>query len=275
MQNNKFIFIILMMIIFSVLSCTDLMALERNDTIHNPKDSILQPKNVANLLILTPYHLNVIKFNPTPMLLFSDIRNLTFSYERLINNNHSLAIQLGYLMIPQWISDTVANLVTIRDDSRKGINIGFDYRYYPSLRNRHPAPDGLYLGSYLSYYGFRFEDKFNAINEPAPQDGSIKGRLNMTNLGFEIGYQFIFRQKFSVDLLMFGPSITYYSSKIDIDGNLEEGQIDEIDQEFADRLFKRFPALSYLFDGETTNLTNTKFHLTTGFRYCIQFGFHF
>ena len=48
-------------------------------------------------LILEPIHRNVIKFNPTPMLLFSKITNITFSYERLIRDNQSFALQVGYL----------------------------------------------------------------------------------------------------------------------------------------------------------------------------------
>ena len=274
-MKAKLLFCIAMVITFNGITSFSLRASERCDTIANKIDSVSKPVSAEMRTVLTPYHRNVLKFNPTPMLLFGEVRNLTFSYERLINKNHSLSIQLGYLIIPQCLSDTVAQLITIHDDSRKGINVAFDYRYYPSSRNRRPAPDGLYIGTYLSDYGFKFSNKFNSIDAPSEKEGSFDGKINMANLGFEIGYQFIFSKKFSIDLLMFGPSITYYSTKVNIVGNLDKGQIDDIDQELADKLFKRFPALSYLFEGESNNLTNSKFQLSAGFRYSVQFGFHF
>ena len=49
---------------------------------------------------------NVIKINPTPMLLW-DVRNITLSYERLIKPNHSLSIKVGYLVFPRLLSDTI------------------------------------------------------------------------------------------------------------------------------------------------------------------------
>jgi len=274
-MKARFLFCVVMVITFNGITSFSLRASERYDTIANADGSVSKPASEELQGVLTPYHMNVVKFNPTPMLLFSETRNITFSYERLIRKNQSMSIQLGYLIIPVYFNDTISNLITLHDQSRSGINIGLDYRFYPSLRNRRPAPDGLYLGTYLSYYGFNHSNKFNTINQPSNPDGSINGSLNMANLGFEIGYQFIFRKKFSIDLLMFGPSITYYSTKFDITGNLDKGEIEDIDQELADKLFERFPALSYLFDGETTNLTNSKFQLTAGFRYSIQFGFHF
>jgi hypothetical protein len=43
-----------------------------------------------------PIHKNVIKFNPTPMFLWS-MKNVTFSYERILNPKQSIALTLGYL----------------------------------------------------------------------------------------------------------------------------------------------------------------------------------
>jgi len=274
-MKARFLFCMTTVITFNTVYGFGLIASDRCDTITNTIDSVSKPVNGEIPRVLTPYHWNVAKFNPTPMLLFGETKNITFSYERLIRKNQSMSIQLGYLIIPVYFNDTIANLITLHDQSRKGINTGLDYRFYPSLRNRRPAPDGLYLGTYLSYYGFKHSNKFNSVNQPSNPDGTFSGSLNMTNLGFEIGYQFIFGKRFSIDLLMFGPSLTYYSTKMEIIGNLDKGQIDNIDQAFAEKLFEHFPALRYLFDGEATNLTNSNFKLTASFRYSIQFGFHF
>jgi hypothetical protein len=266
---------ILILIAFTALSFRDLKASARNNTIRQQNDSVSNPANVEKSVILSPYHWNVFKLNPTPMLIWGETRNITLSYERLIKKNQSLAIQLGYLVFSKFLNDTIAHLVSLNDYSRQGVNAAFDYRYYPSLRNRRPAPDGLYIGGYLSYYGFRFKNQLTVLNESADQVGSFNGKLNMLNLGFEIGYQFLFWKRFSVDLLMFGPSLSYYTRQLDITGNLDVDQIDEIDQEFAKKLLDRFPALGYLFSGETTSFSGSNVHLGAGLRYSIQFGFHF
>jgi len=272
---SKVLFFTVLLIPLSAFFCIHLKAAERNDSIRTPNDSVTNTKKENKPSILAPYHLNVIKFNPTPMLIWGESRNLTFSYERLLKKNQSLAIQLGYLVFPRFLSDTIANLVKLNDYNRQGINVAFDYRYYPSNRNRRPAPDGLYIGGYLSYYGFKFKNQLYIINTSANPAGSFNGKLNMLNLGFNIGYQFIFWKRFTIDLLMFGPSLTYYTRQLEITGNLDTDQIDQIDQEFADKLLKKFPAIGYLFSGETTTFSGSNVHLGAGLRYSIQFGLHF
>jgi hypothetical protein len=85
------------------------------------------------------------------MLLWGDIKNITLSYERLIKKNQSIAMQLGYLVPPKFLGDTLLHLFNLNGYSRQGINIAFDYRYYPGLRNRRPAPDGLDLKKKLPH----------------------------------------------------------------------------------------------------------------------------
>jgi len=265
--------IILLIIAFTALSCLDLNASQKNDTIGKPNDSVSNPVKVEKPDILNPYHRNVIKFNLTPMLLW-DVKNITLSYERLIKKNQSIAIQLGYLVLPKILDDTLLLLFNSSAYSRQGINIAFDYKYYVSALNRRPAPYGLYLGGYLSYYGFKFTNKLYPLNS-SDQIGSFKGKLNMLNLGVEIGYQFIFWKRFSVDLLMFGPSLSMYYRELEVTGGLNIDQIENIDKELAEKLVNRFPVLKYFFGGETATFSGSKVRLGTGFRYSIHLGFHF
>ncbi len=264
-----------LIIAFSALTSLDLKAWEKQDANHIQGDSLSNTGKAEKQAVLTPFHWNVIKFNPTPMLLWGDGKNITLSYERLIKKNQSIAIQLGYLVLPKFLSDTLLQVVNLSSHSRHGVNIAFDYRYYPGLRNRRPAPDGLYLGGYLSYYGFKFTNKLDILNTSTDQSGSMNGRLNMINLGIEIGYQFIFWKRFSLDMLLFGPSLSYFSRNLKFTGNLDQDMIDNIDQELADQLLNRFPVLGYLFGGQTATFSRSNFHFGTGFRYCIQLGFHF
>jgi hypothetical protein len=97
----------------------------------------------------------------------------------------------------------------------------------------------------------------------------------MINLGFELGYQFIFAKRFSLDLLMFGPSITGYSGNLEITGNLNSELGDKIDEELAAKLKEQFPALGYLFSDEDATFSTSKIVVSSWFRYSVQFGYHF
>jgi len=221
-----------------------------------------------------PYHRNVIKFNPTPMVLL-DVRNLTFSYERLLKNNQSFAIQAGYLVFPFLTDDTVAGIINITDRLRKGVNLSLDYRYYVFARNTRPAPDGLYVGGYLSYYGFRSDNTFDILPASLENTGAMNGRMNISNLGFELGYQFVFNKRFTVDCLLFGPSLSLFTGSFTVGGELDQEQIDAIDEEVIQKLIDRFPYLATIFSKDQLTFTGQKTGLDIGFRYSIQLGYHF
>jgi hypothetical protein len=260
------------MLLFSltamILTFSHLQAQEKNDTI-NKKGKKEKP------VLPTPYHKNVIKFNPTPMLLFSNVRNITFSYERMIKKDQSLVLQVGYLLFPRLIEDTIAHLITLKGSEKYGVNLAFDYRYYPLSRNRRPAPDGLYLGGYLSYYGYQFKNNFDILYTTVDQQGDITGKLSMINLGLEMGYQFIFWKRFTVDMLLFGPSLSYLAGSLNVHGTLDEEEIKNLNQEAVDKLLNRFPQLKTLFSDQGLTFTGNRTKFTTFFRYSLQIGFHF
>jgi hypothetical protein len=260
---------LLLMIIASLMIFNfNLQAQEKNDTIDKKKKK-------EKPVLLTPYHKNVIKFNPTPMLLFGNVRNITFSYERMIKKDQSLVLQVGYLLFPRLIDDTIANLVTLTGREKYGMNLAFDYRYYPLSRNHRPAPDGLYLGGYLSYYGFQFKNNFDILHTTVDQHGDITGKLHMINLGMELGYQFIFWKRLTLDLLLFGPSLSYFGGSLDVHGNLDEEEIKNLNEEAVQKLLSRFPQLKTLFSEDGLTFTGNRTKFTTFFRYSIQLGFHF
>jgi len=274
-MKHRIIFFIALIISINTLSGPGLYAAAENNTIPSANDSIDQSGKGPKPAALAPYHLNVIKFNPTPMLLFDEIRNVTLSYERLIKDTRSVSFQLGYLVVPQVLNDTLFSSVLLDKNSRKGINIAADYRVYPFTRNRRPAPDGLYFGGYLSYIGTSSESQGKLMNASGDDNIIFNSRMNMINLGFELGYQFIFAKKFSLDLLMFGPSITGYSGNFEITGNLNSDLGDKIDEELAAKLKERFPALGYLFSDEDTTFSTSKIVVSSWFRYSVQLGYHF
>lgn len=225
--------------------------------------------------VVQPIHKNVIKFNPTPMLIWGEMRNLTFSYERVVSPKQSFSIQAGYLVYPKLFGDTLINLIKLTKRHKYGLNLAVDYRFYPMKRNKRPIPDGLYIGPYASYYGNFFENDFDILNTTVDQNGKYKVNINIVNVGFELGYQFIFWKRLSLDLLLIGPSVSFYSANLKVSGSLDPDEIDNINNEVVDKIMERFPMIGYLFTNGELSKSGFRSKLGAGFRYSIQIGFHF
>jgi hypothetical protein len=58
-------------------------------------------------------------------------------------------------------------------------------------------------------------------------------------------------------------------------GEIDQSKIDELDQEMVDKLKARFPLIATLFSGEELSHTGYKLTTSPGFRFSVQFGFHF
>ncbi len=272
MQNR----ILLIFFVSVSLLFFNLTATGANDTLVQADDSLGKHKKKVKSVPLKPYHWNVIKFNPTPMLLFSEVRNFTLSYERLITRNQSLAVQAGYLLLPRLkFLNKLEQVVTFSPKEKYGINLAFDYRYYIIPRNNRPAPDGLYVGAFVSYYGFKFENHLNLVKTSILNDGTIMGKLNIVNFGVNLGYQFIFWKRFSLDLLMLGPSYSYYSGHLGISGGLDPNLIEQIDEDLIEAVYEQFPVIGALLSGEKLEFIGYRSKWKFGFRYSVQIGFHF
>lgn len=230
------------------------------------KDTIREEKK--------PYHRNVIKFNPTPMILWS-AKNLTFSYERILNPRQSISIELGYLELPQLFADTLIDLVDITSGEKRGINATLEYRFYLTRLNARPVPAGLYIGPYLTYYGYEFKNGLDIMNPGDTTNGSLKGDYWSVNLGFELGYQFVFWKRLTLDLVLVGPSVSYYGGEATISGNLNAEQIKAINEELYNKLVEKYPGVQYFSLDKTFEETGKLDLFHWGFRYLLQIGFHF
>ncbi|MCX6244800.1 MAG: hypothetical protein NTU98_08850 [Bacteroidetes bacterium] len=222
--------------------------------------------------VLLPFHRNVIKFNPTPMLISGNIKNITLSYERLVKPNQSFVIQLGYLGFNPSIKDSFDIIMDVKRISEFGINFSFDYRFYLLRRNQYRSPDGLYIGPYFSYYGYKFKDEVTYLHFDTTRYSNVNGSYNFFNLGAMIGYQFIFWKRFSVDLLIFGPSLTCVYSRWSTDGNVDEQDEETIISDMKDKFREKHPWLAPFVSSSGDNNTAT---FKMFFRYSISIGYHF
>jgi hypothetical protein len=223
--------------------------------------------------IPAPYHWNVIRINPTPALLFGNIRNITIGYERLVKPDQSFLIQVGYLEINPLFGDSVGGLMDIKRTTNTGLNLAFDYRFFLLRRNQYPAPDGLYLGPYISYYGFKFKDEFRYFKDDTiSTSGNYASSYNLVNFGFMLGYQFIFWKRLSVDLLIFGPSLTYCESKWEVTDDIPPEDEKELIAKIREKFNEKYPLLvPFIKPNDGTQSVTVRMF----FRYSISVGFHF
>jgi hypothetical protein len=230
------------------------------------KDSTLVPQK--------PYHKNIIKLNPTPMILWSS-KNLTLSYERILGPKQSVAIAIGYLEFPSLFKDTIVNLVAITSRSKYGLNLSLEYRFYMWKRNGRPVPDGLFFAPFASFYGYHFENGFDILHAAADSAGKITGKIGVINAGLEMGYQFVFWKRLTVDLVLIGPAMSYYSGTVNITGQIDAEKVKELHEDLYNKLKEKYPMIGdYVVNKSFSN--NGKLDLfSVGFRYLVQIGFHF
>jgi hypothetical protein len=230
------------------------------------KDSIYQPPK--------PIHKNVIKWNPTPMMLWSN-KNLTFSYERILNRRQSISLMIGYLEFPSLFKDTIANLVAITSRQKWGSNIALEYRFYLMKRNARPIPDGIYLAPFASYYGYHFKNDVNVLHTTLDSAGLVRGNFYIFNLGVELGYQFVFWKRVTLDFVLIGPSMSYYGGNLDITGNVNLDKVQELYPDLYAKLKEKYPLIGDFVVNKSFSQHGKLDLFSLGFRYLMQIGFHF
>ncbi|MCO4292263.1 hypothetical protein NF867_05225 [Solitalea sp. MAHUQ-68] len=223
---------------------------------------------------LKPQLKNTIKFNLSSQLIYG--KAALFSYERIVGTNEAFNVQVGYVELPKILKGGNAEIVEKRSNSRSGFTIGGDYRFYLGSENRHNAPRGVYVGPYASYYSFK-SNKLAAVqtNSGGTTDVTLDTKINVLNIGGLLGYQFIIKRRIALDLILIGPSISNYSARVKLDGDLSDVNVDEKTQEYIKALAERFPFLKDLANDKEFKANDTNSSWSAGFRYSLSIGYRF
>ncbi len=221
------------------------------------------------------YKKNVIKWNITPFLLWSK-RNINIGYERVLKPYRSFSINAGYFELPQFTKKVFDSLQIKNTSKRSGFTVSGDYRMYFKKRNTRMAPDGLYWGVYGSFHHTQFENDIVVLDEDEISANLQFGaKLNIISAGVELGYQFIIKERLSIDLIFMGPSLSMYTNQLSLGAT---GNIDVDDgylQAIYEMLKNTIPGFDELvMDGKVTN-SGTNFSMGFGLRYMIQVGYRF
>lgn len=224
------------------------------------------------------YKKNVIKWNLTPFLLFS-YKNINIGYERVVSPYQSFSVNAGYFELPQYSANLLDSLNIENSTDRSGYTVSADYRFYFKKRNKHMAPDGLYWGPYGSFHHTQFDNKIVLLDQDPAVNALFGTKINILSAGIELGYQFIIKERLSIDLIFMGPSLSMYNFNMTLgaegDGNIEVDPDDEYLQAIYDILVAKVPGFEKLFkEGEVTT-SGSNVSMGMGLRYVVQIGYRF
>ena len=233
---------------------------------------------VYHIIHKDTYGKNIIKYNPISTALFSDPRNITFGYERTTWRNQSASINVGGFFIPRFISNDIG-AIDVTPQKQVGYIITLDYRFYLHKLNTRPAPNGAYIGPFLSTYQNKGGVDFNYVDANNSSivnySAELNSKFSLYNLGFQFGYQFIFGKRISLDLILLGPAISYYRAELELKSNLSPNQTDEFYQKYYDKFFSKIPFLDELISRGNFKKNAFSTGFLPNYRFAIQFGYHF
>lgn len=215
---------------------------------------------------------NSIKFNVSNTLLYDN--SYQFSYERMIKENQSLNIFTGYQEF-QLIEVNIDNADFSKESNRKGYSIGADYRFFLGSINKFKGPRGVYLAPFVSFFQFETD---RGLTYTDPDSGTVSkanlnSKLNLTNFGGELGYQFILWDRLVIDCVLFGPSVTRYNYNMHLDGEIPGLDENEMFQKLIEAMKDKFPEIENLSGG--VEKKGVQSITALGFRYNISIGYRF
>lgn len=217
---------------------------------------------------------NTIHFNITNPMIFGN-KSIIFGYERVLKNNRSFSINIGQTGFPSLniiASDELkANTIL----SEKGFHISGDYRFYLSKLNKYTAPRGVYIGPYYGYNSFEKEHNWTLNSETFQGDVNSNLGLTINTVGVELGYQFVFWKRFSVDMILLGPGVGFYKWDLSLDTTLSAEDSALFFDKLNAALEERFPGYEGTLGEGDFQKKGAKSTTSLGYRYMIQLGYRF
>jgi hypothetical protein len=220
-------------------------------------------------------HKNIIRYNVSSALLFGIDKTFILGYERVLKPNQSISMNAGSIVLPKIASISTDSFSLGTDLKNTGFNISLDYRFYLNKLNKYNAPRGVYIGPWYSFNRFSRENSWDFINSGGQKFTSTNTDFNIHSFGVQLGYQFIFWDRFALDLVMVGPGMGVYNLKSIVDSNLTEEQQEQLRQVLSDVISNKFPGMNYVFDGKELDASGKLNVTSLGFRYIIHIGFSF
>lgn len=216
-----------------------------------------------------PVYKNTIKLNGAAII----FHTVSLLYERDLKKNWSVLLGSGY----RWGGDIpkVFGLghVVVTSSTRglRGYSISPELRYYFNYCECGGPRTGFYAGLYGRYTRFYGDLHFNVWDGTKYMDVGAAGNLREFGVGLQLGYQFVFKKRFVVDLMFAGPRRSQLKMDLELESEFIENVIPVIEDEINKRLewFGKDP-ISLDMHPEVSH----KFGFTN-FRYSVAIGYRF
>jgi hypothetical protein len=219
-------------------------------------------------------HKNIVRFNLSNCLLFG-WKNIIVGYERVVSPSQSFSINFGHAELPKLFSFNTDS-ASIKDQSNKtGFNVSADYRFYLKKENKHGAPRGVYIGPYLSFNDFTGNTTWDYNTDSGPEQVKMNSDFTVFGGGVQLGYQFIIKKRFAIDLILIGPGIASYSLNVKFEGNVNLEERKKLQEAFQNALEDKYPGINLAFNEKEINADGKLGTLSGGFRYLIHIGYSF
>ncbi|MBI9035626.1 MAG: DUF3575 domain-containing protein [Bacteroidales bacterium] len=172
---------------------------------------------------------NVVKWYPLSLGSYS----LKFQYERNLAPQHSVALDVKYIMPLKLGSSLYSPFfkdVDFPTAKATGYSLSPEYRYYTKEISAGSLNYGFYLAPYLKYTKIDLEFEGNTLEG---HDVGVNLDYSAFGGGLGIGYQWVIDNKITVDWLIFGIGVSSYNIAFDYSNTDPSEKFGELKDEIA------------------------------------------
>jgi hypothetical protein len=217
---------------------------------------------------------NTIRINITSPMLFGDKYNV-IGYERVVGPHQTFSVNMGRFSFPKFVDPNLDSLKLGRNSTDKGFTVAFDYRFYLRKENKNPAPRGVFIGPYYTFNSFDRTNSWIMDTQNGSESLNTNLHLNMNMVGGQLGYQFIIKNRFAIDMIVMGPGIWFYNIRTEVTTSLSAEDQEKVLEKINEMLADKLPGHEILINTGDLQKTGSFTTQTAGFRYLVHLGFRF
>ena len=219
---------------------------------------------------------NSIKINLTNPMFFGE-NNYILGYERTIGKHQSFSVNVGTFTLGRLISFNTDSIKGLDQDIKSmGLSMSGDYRFYLAKENKYNSPHGLYIGPYFAVNNFtRAFDNEVTTSAGSKAELDVDFLFRVATVGFQLGYQFVWRNRISLDMVLFGPGISSYKFKAELSTSLDPSQEEEFFKKLNEKLQEKIPGYSLVIKPGSFEKSGSVNTTSIGYRYIVMLGFRF
>jgi hypothetical protein len=217
---------------------------------------------------------NTVYINVTNPLIFGSKYNV-LGYERILKNSQSVSVNFGRFALPKFGQDISNELQLQNDYKDKGYHVSFEYRWYIKKENKYPAPRGIYIGPYYAYNYFERKNTWYLNTNTYIGDLKSDLKMNMNFVGFQMGYQFVFWKRLSIDMVFMGPGVWFFDLKTKMSTTLDPDDQALLLEKLNQKLNDKIPGYNLVFSDGEIKKTGSSRSGKLGLRLVLNVGFRF